>query len=290
MAGGFATLLVLIVVLSGSVIWIASAQQEALDAATLATQEKQKALDAATLASQEKQKAISAAQDSRYESLAQILLRILWTPHQRGWSEVARKTTDEMAGIREDARVRSFAIAARRGYDAHVTDFISPGGSSLLFDPSGRRLLIASVSNESYGGTDRGSTVWDVGAKTQHVTKIRGNGPVAFRPDGKPLQLAYDDPGTLRLWDVARERVICEFTIPTTAKAGPEPAYHTGLIPYDRAPAADGSRVAASIKDPEGRPWVFVWDGVSGRLIHLLRPACPATDLLARQQPSGRRR
>jgi serine/threonine protein kinase/WD40 repeat protein len=217
-----------------------------------------------------RQDASAAAQDSRYESLVQSLLRILWTPRQRGWSDVARKTTDEMAVIRDDDRVRSLAIASRRGFDAHVADSISPGGSSLLFDPTGRRLLIASVSRKDYGGADRGSTLRDLTTKAQHVTKIRGNGPVAFRSDGTPLQLAHDDSGTLRLWDVARERVVAEFTIPTMAAPGPEPAYHQGLIAYDRAMAADGSRVAASIKDPEGRPWVFVWDGVSGRLIHRL--------------------
>jgi WD40 repeat protein len=200
----------------------------------------------------------------------QVLLRILWTPHERGWSDEAGKVIGEMAAVRDDDRLRSFAVAFRQGFDAHLADSLSPGGSSLLFDPAGQRLLIASVSNESYGGPDRGSTIWDIATKAQHVTKIRGNGPVAFRPDGTPLQLTYDDPKALRLWDVARERVVAEFTIPKTPPPGPEPANHQVPIYYDRALAADGSRVAASIRDQEGHAWVFVWDGISGRLIHRL--------------------
>src|SRR6185437_5525868 len=130
---GFATLLVSLVVMAVSVIWVRS--------------EEQKAIDAADLASREERKAIAAAQDSRYESLAQTLLRIFWTPRHRGWSDEARKTIDEMTTIRDDDRLKSLATAARRGFDARVADSISPGGSSLLFDPAGTRLLIASLSN-----------------------------------------------------------------------------------------------------------------------------------------------
>ncbi len=253
---GFVTLLMILLVLAVSFAVIKVEQQKAVEAATVAVQEKQKAL--------------SAAQDSRYESLAQVLLRILWTPRQRGWSDEARKTVEEMAAIREDDRFRSLSSAVRRGFDAQIADLISPGGGSVIFDSTGTRLLISKVNVPGFRGENRGTTVWDTAAKTQHTTKIESTGPIAFRPDGTPLQLVDDGHGTLRLWDLAHERILAEFTMPAMAAPGPEPAYHPDPIPYDRALAADGSRVAASIKDPAGRPWVFVWDAVSGRLIHRL--------------------
>src|SRR5262249_5694140 len=156
------------------------------------------------------------------------------------------------------------------------------------------RLLVGSVSNGSYRGADRGSTVWDIAAGSQRTTKILGNGPVAFRPDGTPLQLAYDDPRTLRLWDVARETVVGEFRVPVAGAPDPDRADHPHPVFYGRALAADGSRVAASIKDPEGRPWVIVWDVVSGRLIHRLAGRAPQLtfspdgSLLAGGEDAGR--
>ncbi len=84
------------------------------------------------------------------------------------------------------------------------------------------------------------------------------------------------DPKTLRLWDVAAERVVGEYTIPIAGGPGPTPGDASHPVFYARAMAADGSRVAASIKDPEGRPWVFVWDAGSSRPIHRLPGHAPS--------------
>jgi len=220
------------------------------------------------LITREQRKAIAAAQDSRYESLVQNLLRILWTPHRHGWSDDAKRTIDAMAGIREDDRLRSLAVAARKGLDAHIADSIAPGGQAILFDRSGGRLLISSIANDGFRGENRGTRVWDLAARAQDVTKIRGNGPVAFRGDETPLQLVHDDLKTLRLWDIARESVVTEFTIPITEASNAAGANDRSLVFHDMAMALDGSRVAASVKDPDGHAWVFVWDGDSGRLRH----------------------
>jgi serine/threonine protein kinase len=81
-AGGFAALFVISLILTISLVRIRDEQQKALNAAKVASSEEQKALDAARIASQEKQKAveadqtaareklnaINAARDSRYES------------------------------------------------------------------------------------------------------------------------------------------------------------------------------------------------------------------------------
>ena len=99
-AASFAAMVVVILILSGGLVWIRTAELKAIDAAEVASKEKQKAFDAARIASDERRKALAAARDSRYETLAQILMRILWTTHQRGWSDEAKTAIDEMAGIR----------------------------------------------------------------------------------------------------------------------------------------------------------------------------------------------
>jgi serine/threonine protein kinase/WD40 repeat protein len=265
---GFVALSVCLLAMVISVVWVSIAERKALNAANTASQERQKALDAADVASEERQKAVAAAENSRYEAASQSLLRILWTLHPSGWSDDAGNALDQIARIRRDQRFQSLSLAARRGFDAHIVESISPGGRSILFDPQGRRLLIAGIGIEGYRGDDRGSTIWDIAGGAQRVTKIRASGPVAFRPDGTALQLSHDDPRILRLWDVERERVIAEFTIPVAGGADPGPGDHPHPIYYDFALAADGSRVAASYKDPESRTWVAVWDGTSGRLLH----------------------
>ena len=269
-AASFLALVAVILMLTGGLVSISRERTKALAAAEVASQEKKKAVESATIASEERQKALAAARDSRYESLSQSLLRILWTTHQHGWSDEAETAIREMAGIRDDDRQRSLVMAARRGLDAHLVDSIAPGGKEILFDKTGSALLISGMSDFNYRGDDRGTTVWNVAAKSQRQTSIKGNGPVAFRPDGTPIQLAYEVLSTLRLWDVSRERVVNEFTIPIPTTSGPEPTNHAAPIYYDRAMAADGSRIAASIKDPQGHHWVFVWDSASGRQLHRL--------------------
>ena len=112
-------------------------------------------------------------------------------------------------------------MSVRRGLDAHLVDSNAPGGKAIRFDPKHDRLLISSFSHEGFRGDDRGSTLWDFVSGSRHVTKIKSNGPVAFSPNGTALQLTYEPPRTLRLWDVDREFVVREFVIPVAAASGP---------------------------------------------------------------------
>jgi WD40 repeat protein len=77
-----------------------------------------------------------------------------------------------------------------------VVTFVG-GAVSLAFDPTGRRLAVASPESAII--------VWDVGSQ-QPVHEISGSGvsvcAVAFSPDGKLLAAGCDDH-TLRLWDAA---------------------------------------------------------------------------------------
>jgi len=295
-AGGFSTLLVVVLILAGSLIWVRSEQQKALDAAMIASQQEQKALAAAKIASQEKQKALAAAQDSRYESLAQRLLRTLWTNQARGWSDEAMRAIDAMAEIRKDDRLQRLALAVYQGVDARPAGSIPRGGQTLAFDRTGGRLVISGYVTDDFAGEPKGTTVWNLNkgtsqtpllsaqpfaapkslrardvaagdvAEAQWTSTIRDSGPVGFRPDGTPIQLTADGTQALRLWDVSQDRVIATFPIPIVGAVGPkQQADHPMRTLYDFALTPDGRLVAASVKEPDEGRWVFVWEAASGR-------------------------
>ena len=129
-------MVVVILILSGGLVWIRTAELKAIDAAEVASKEKQTAFDAARIASDERRKALAAARDSRYETLAQILMRILWTTHQRGWSDEAKTAIDETAGICVDDRQKTLAMSVRRGLDAHLVDSNAPAEKRSASIPS----------------------------------------------------------------------------------------------------------------------------------------------------------
>ncbi|MFI5459937.1 MAG: WD40 repeat domain-containing serine/threonine-protein kinase [Isosphaerales bacterium] len=295
-AAAAVVLSLVIVSLSLSLVSVAKARKQALAAAQLASQEKQKALAAAQLASQEKQKALASAHDSQYESLAQRLVRILWTNQARGWSDEAIRAIDAMAEIRKDDRLQGLALAALQGLDVRPAGSIPRGGQTLAFDRTGGRLVVSGYVMDGFAGEPKGTTVWNLNtgtsqtpllpaqrfaapkslnardvaagdvAEAQWTSTIRDSGPVAFRPDGTPIQLTADGTQALRLWDVSQDRVIATFPMPIVGAVGPkQQAGHPTRTLYDFTLTPDGRLVAASVREPDDRRWVFVWEAASGR-------------------------
>ncbi|MGO9469241.1 MAG: protein kinase domain-containing protein [Isosphaeraceae bacterium] len=252
-AGSFLALVVGMLLLIVGIVWIGNAQQ--------------KAIAAARIAAEEKQKAIAAAQNSQYESLAQRFLRLLWSEHQYGWSKEADEIVAAMSEIRRDDRLQRLADATRHGLDARVTVSLSPGGQDVLFSPDGRWLLISGVNASGFRGVNRGTTLWDTVANTSRESKIKGRGPLAFRSDRTPLQLTADPdrPGSLRLWDVGREQVVAKFAIHSDEKPNAGPPRSARAVIDDFTMSTDGARIAASGTDPDGKVFVDVWDGTTGR-------------------------
>ncbi len=251
-AASFMTLVVGMLLLAVGIVRIRSARQDALDAAQLASQEKQKAL--------------AAARDSRYESFAQRFLRLLWSDHRHGWTKEAHEIIASMGKIRKDDRLQSLADTTRRGLDAHVVYSLSPGGQNVLFDPDGRRLLISGVDVPAFRGVNRGTTVWDIVAKTSRESNIKGRGPLAFRRDGTPLQLTSDPhhPGSLQLWDVERERVVADFTIRSAENRSADDQGSAAVAICDFAMSTDAGLIAATFEGQGGKAFVQVWDGATG--------------------------
>jgi hypothetical protein len=155
-------------------------------------------------------KADAAQQRERDRQRADLLeqVRALSRPVPRaGWWAQADELLRRAAGIRRDGALRKEAAAVLSGIDAPGERlFPKIAASAVGFDRAGRRLLL--------GGTaDVGARVWDVSGKPLCSSRQLGPGPVAFSPEGTPLQLAADpaDRGTLLLRYVAADQVIRRF-------------------------------------------------------------------------------
>src|SRR5262249_27586076 len=133
------------------------------------------------------------------------------------------------------------------------------GGSSLAFDRQGRRLLVGGLE-PAPARDGRARLLEAATGRVLRISEQSGPGPVAFDPDGTPLQLVARPPDTLILCDLARQVELARFAPPS------------GPRPERLAMSADGARTAASAGDE-----VVVWTRGSAQPCQRL--AGPATAL-----------
>ena len=189
-------------------------------------------------------------QEQRYQSLLQRLQLLRMGLRNSGWYEDSKEVVREAAKIHAgDSFLRDQAAADLAGYDAHrFKKFYGFGASSVAFSEDGKRLLLGGWEK------DEGKVLDLANPGLAPVPSGQaGKGPVAFRPDGTPLQLV-DEGKRLLLWDADRRRNVGSFTIPDQEK------YQVEVM----ALAANGAFVAAAMKpkdrdDQKHKPLVVVW-------------------------------
>jgi serine/threonine protein kinase/WD40 repeat protein len=246
--------------------------------------------------------AVSSAQAAKRESLMQRLLMIRLNPNkENGWWNDAWRIVKEAADIRVDHNLKSQAAASLAGMDASIGKRFDVPASAVAFDPKGERLLIGGVTES--GRPLEPAKVWDRRTDVTIRSKQAGNGPVAFRADGTPLQLVVKDQSTLLLWNVAQQESVSEVKVPARGRALPKDASELRVLPALGAstmglmglPLNQGSflaiaalnpgrielrslqmskgasQIAASVILPDGNANVLVWDGPTGKLVHEFR-------------------
>src|SRR5262245_9074298 len=187
------------------------------------------------------------------------LQRLRLTERRHGWSEMAWAMARELAELDRNADVRDQAAAVLSGLDARRVREWSLGGSSVVFDGDGRRMLIGGLSPEpdrKFAGEP--TRLWSGGLDDPTPYRFSGSGPAAFTADGTPLQFVAGEDGTLALWDVGKDRLVREFKLPAL-----KPTNHVTL-----ALSADGSLVAASAVLADGQNLLTVWESASGKRLH----------------------
>jgi WD40 repeat protein len=188
-------------------------------------------------------------------------------PHVAGWSQTAWKGVAEAAAQRSDDRLRDLVVAALEGLDARLTgEWNVPGAGSVACGPDGKLWLLGDTA----GPDDRNArpaVLIDGATGEMKESAGRGSGPVAFRPDGTPLQLVAGEGLTLRVWDVARQARVSECRFAPGTDLPEVTALARNAVGPTLALSADGSRAAAAAVGPGGKGRLAVWDARTGELL-----------------------
>ena len=156
--------------------------------------------------------------------LANLQMRRL-TEHKAGWFDDAWEIVRGLAAHRKDdlelaIRLQTVLV----GLDARPRKVFLFPGSSVAFDPAGKRLLLGGMSDE---GSQKAAeaTIWDSGTDESNLSGQTGRGPVALPPTGTPLQFVVDSKDSLSflLWDVAKRQLVHD------SRCRPKPSWKSGL-------------------------------------------------------------
>ena len=126
---------------------------------------------------------------------------------------------------RVDARFRPRQVLEQKGF----------AGSALVEFPPGDRFLIGGLNPGQ--GKEQRTRIWDLATDKVTYSEHKGNWPIAVRKDQTPVQLVYQAPDSLLVWDIARNRSAVRLALPLAER------------PQRSALASDGSLAAASIGD-----------------------------------------
>jgi serine/threonine protein kinase/WD40 repeat protein len=207
------------------------------------------------------------AKASERELAFQRIQRVTISSHHQNWWNEAWTEVSRAASDRRDARLQTLAFATLIGFDATIErKFRGFDALSLAFDSKGQLLTVG--SNDPRSETGRlAARLWD-GVSTQQPAElvVTGEGPVGFLRDGAPIQLVLDQTGrTLTLVNLAQQKVLHRFELPGTIDVD-----SSDDIPAPLGMAPDGSIVAVGVRGPEGKRFVCIWDGRSGKNLHQL--------------------
>lgn len=198
-------------------------------------------------------------------------------PHTEGWSSNAwQKASDAAAKFGFDTILQSQAAASLAVLDAKcLFETNGVGGSSVAFDREGKRVLFGSLTENT---DDPGKAhLLDLATTSLSAFPVPGEGPVAFLPDGRPVQFSADASHRLALWLAG--------PVPTRDPQ-PWPLRQFNLDSGERmatnlvlAVTPNGAFVAASGTNTEGRDFCAVWDSSSGRLAYQTNASATALAL-----------
>jgi eukaryotic-like serine/threonine-protein kinase len=222
---------------------------------------RQKAEDVAKSAEREARKAEN-------EVKRREVLESLQVSNRRaGWSKEKWKLVRQYTEAQGGDELRDQAVVLFAGMDARpMPHRLESAASSVAFAVDGNSLLVGGSSKDE-------SKLLNPATNGTSISTQIGSGPVAYRDDGTPIQLAASQDGSaLRLWDVAKKQILIEFRITNRGKPLSSDdivkIYETTVTP-DGAMVAAAATIAREDKENQGATTrVFVWDGTSGTLLH----------------------
>lgn len=187
------------------------------------------------------------------------------------WDHVRRLAGQKRPGDPLDPRLQEEAFGCLFGLDSRVEremkDFTC---RSVAFDRKGR-ILMGGVTDPK-GGRLLSARLWDNVSHQPVDLHYAAFGPVGFRDDGAPIQLAVDEAkGALTLMDLSKGEVIQEFKLTGTLQLE---------LGRDSSPpvamSRNGTLVSAGIRRADGTSRLIVWDGGSGTVLREYEGKCSA--------------
>jgi WD40 repeat protein len=173
-------------------------------------------------------------------------------------------------GTAADPTLQAQAAAALEGFDSHALKSIPGFAPDVKFDPQSKHLLFVRGDLDEMKRPRIRTMLWDRAADRMIAERDLGQGVVAFRPDGTPIQASRDaaDKSRVRLLDVSSGEEI------RTLRSPLEGPSIVSAITLSR----DGSRLAAVVRpgkedpdDPRDGPTTLVaWDVSSDRPLRTL--------------------
>ncbi len=191
-----------------------------------------------------------------------------WREHSLGLinkAVIKARTTTQVASLRDHA------VAILSGMDVITLRNVVCDSSSVAFDASGKQLLIGGWTDQT-GNSAQRATIWQLDSmKDSRPIGRFDSGPVAFQPNGTPVQLTWKNAQTLVLWNVAQDREIYSWNIEEKF----EHKTHANSRIAPTVLSTDGRLSAIAVQETEGEGRVLVWNNDSGKLQHSLN--CTAT-------------
>jgi serine/threonine protein kinase/WD40 repeat protein len=171
-----------------------------------------------------------------------------------GWSDRVWDVVVQAANVGKDHTLQSQAILSLSGLDAErATHYAGFGGEQVVWNESGSRLLMATITNTS--PPIRGVQEYDCYTGKLASLGSMGDGPIAYLPGDVPVQLAMDEArNAFELRRLSDRKLLhrYSFSADRQSAAAAQPVF-----------SADGSAFAAAIVDEAGKKVLLVWSQAS---------------------------
>ena len=187
--------------------------------------------------------------------IQQLQYQIL-SEHTAGWSEKCWDNVRKIVEYGPNDELKELAAATLLGVDAQIIKEIEFGPTQMAYDPTGQHLAMVGTSGKFNNSSlsPLQTQIWSPATnevKEYPQVKHDATGPIAYLPDGVPVQLAWQstDPKSILLWNIQNQVVARRLECPFPLS---EPPLSWSLVP-------GGSHVAALVSN-QGVKHVLVWE------------------------------
>jgi serine/threonine protein kinase/WD40 repeat protein len=212
--------------------------------------------------------ALIAGRESRYRTTMLQLHQLRTGPHKNSWTDQAEVLIRDAVKLHgPDPAIQTQAAGTLQGLDAKRTHvFPDTGAGFVAFNQKSDCLLIGGATDPRDPSKPLPTQIWQVHTPAPVPTPVTASGPVGFRADGTPIQLAIAPDGQhLELLELNGGTALRRLDLPGPLAVDELHKPHRAL-----AMTPDGLYIAATVVRPDGSKVVAVWEAATGKPRHQL--------------------